>query len=319
MKKLKIYHISKCIEIYKSINKVIIFSLILALFSCTLPKNSYAVKQSIRVSPIINDLQLIPGKATAIDLNIENLSNTSIGIHAEISGIDETNQGISANELSSILTKWTTITDPDIVLDPLSQKSMRIIIDPPKDAKESGYYETIFLTPIISSKKETTNPVVLSRIGVIVLGSVGILDYDDLLGKVSIEDFKPTTYVFEEKKATLTFLVENKYFTHFTAKPFLTIKPLFGQEKTVLLEERHIFPGSEKSWKVQAPLGKSIFYKAKLAVSIGEGNQILAETWFLAMPYQQILLLILAVGIIWLILFKRNRLKKAILALFGKD
>lgn len=311
-------HISKYIEICKYINKIIIFSLFFIALSCTFPKNSYAAEQFIRVSPIINDLQLIPGKTTAIELNIENLSDKSIGIHAEISTINETNQNISANQLSSLLTKWTTITSPDVLLDPLSKKSIKIIIDPPKDAKESGYYETIFLTPIASNKKEPDKPIVLSRIGAVILGTVGILDYDDLLTKVSVKNFKPTTYVFEKKNISLNFSTENKYFTHFTAKPFLTIKPLFGKEKTILLEEKHIFPGETKDWKIKTLISGNGLYQAKLAVSIGEGKQIFVQTWFLVAPYRQIFLAILIIVIIWLILFKRNRIKKAFLFLFGK-
>jgi hypothetical protein len=301
----KLLPISKSIRIYKSINKAIIFSLLLALLGCFFTKNSYAIKQSIRVSPIISDLQLTPDKSTTINLSVENLSDASLGIHAEVSGMGEISQ-------------WTNISSPDIVLDPLSQKTINITITPPKNTKQGGYYETIFLTPIVSAKKESTSPAVLTRIGAIVLGTIGTLDYNDLAKKVSIQNFKPEKYISDKAPAILTFSVENKYFTHFTAKPFLTIKPVFGQEKTTLLEEKRVLPGTSKSWKFQTVLGKNIFYKAILAVSIGNGNQVFAETWFIILPkYASWAIILLTVVLIALL--TRNRIKKALKALIEKN
>jgi hypothetical protein len=314
----KLFPISKYIRIYKYINQTIVISLLLTLLGSFSTSNCYALEQSIRVSPIVSDLQLTPGKPTTINLSIENLSSTSLGIHAEASGMDETSQNIFADQLPSVMTKWTSIASPDIVLDPLSQKTIEVIITPPKDAKQSGYYETIFLTPIISNKKESSSPVVLTRIGAIVLGTIGTLDYNDLVKKISIRNFRPEKYIFDKGPATLTFSVENKYFTHFTAKPFLTIKPLFGQEKTTLPEEKRILPGASKNWKLQATLEKNIFYKASLAISVGNGNQVLAKTWVIVLPYRNIFLLIILLTLLYLVLFQRNRVKKAIFALFKK-
>jgi hypothetical protein len=301
----KLLPISKCIRIYRYINKAIIFSLLLALLGCLFTKNSYAIKQSIRVSPIISDLQLTPDKPTTINLSVENLSDVSLGIHAEVSGMNEISQ-------------WTNIVSSDIVLDPLSQKTINITITPPKNAKQGGYYETIFLTPIISNKKESTSPVVLTRIGSIVLGTIGTLDYNDLVKKVSIQNFKPEKYIFDKAPAILTLSVENKYFTHFTAKPFLTIKPVFGQEKTTLLEEKRVLPGTNKNWKFEAAFGKNIFYKAILAVSVGNGNQVFAETWFVILPKHTFWVIILfTVALVTLL--TRNRIKKALKALIEKN
>jgi|WetSurMetagenome_2_1015567.scaffolds.fasta_scaffold34027_3 hypothetical protein len=318
MKKRQFCAISKCILIVKSINNAVIFLLLPILLICVFTKNVYAAGQSIRVSPIINDLQLTPGETTILNLSVENLSDSPLGIHAEISGFDETGQNISTDRHSSALTKWTDIPTPDIILDPLSQKSISVNIAPPKDAKQNGYYETIFLSPVISSKKEPANPIVLTRIGVIVLGTIGKLNYDDLAKKVSVEDFKPEKYVFNNSEAVLNFSVENKYFTHFTAKPFVTIKPLFGQEKTTLLEEKRVLPGTNKAWKFQTALGKNIFFKAKLAVSVGSGNQVFAETWFVALPFRHTVEIIILAVTVLIAILARKRIKKAIATLFGK-
>jgi len=317
MEMLKFRHISNCINKYKYIKHIIIFSLFFIVFAIP-KKSSFAANQSIKVSPLIHELQLTPGQTTSINLNIENLSDASLGIHAEISGLDETNQNIFTDQHPSALMDWTTIGSPDIILDPISQKSISIAITPPKNAKESGYYETIFLTPIISSKKEPGSPTVLTRIGAIVLATIGETNYNDLAKKVNVKDFKPDKYIFEKSPAILTFSVENKYFTHFTAKPFLTIKPLFGKEQTIFLEEKHILPGVSKSWELEVKTEKSFFYQAQLAVSVGGGNQILTGTWFFVFPYKLIFILILSLGILYFAIFKRGRIKRAVLILIGK-
>jgi hypothetical protein len=320
MNKLQTYHVSKYISIYLSIHNVIIFLALFIAVNFLFAGNSYAASQSIRVSPIISDLQLFPGKTTVINLNVENLSNSPIGIHTEISGLDETNQNIFTDLHPSVLTQWTTVSVPDVILDPLSQKPITVNITVPKNAKQNGYYETIFLTPIISSQKQPSAPIVLTRIGAIILGTVGKLNYDDLAKKVGIVDFRPEKYISEKSPVAISFSVENKYFTHFTAKPFLVIKPLFGQENTSLLEEKHVLPGTTKSWEFQASLKKNIFYRARLAVSVGNGEQILSETWFVVLPhYKKILASILIFLIICVLLFAGNRFKKAVKMLFGKN
>jgi hypothetical protein len=280
--------------------------------------NSHAANQSVRVSPIISDLQLIPGKTTTINLNIENLSNAPLGIHMEISGLDETNQNIFTDQHASLLVKWTDIPTRDIILDPLSQKTVMVNITPPKDAKQNGYYETVFLTPITSSQKESTTPVVLTRIGAIVLGTIGKLNFDDLAKKVAITEFRPEKYI-SEKSPVISFSVANKYFTHFTAKPFLTVYPLFGHERTTLLEEKHVLPGGSKNWQFQADFGKNIFYKIKLAVSVGNGSQIFAETWAVVLPnYKYIFAFIILLLIAGLAVFARSRIKRAAMILIGR-
>jgi len=319
MKKQYFNHISNYIQIYKYVNKLIVFAALLTLLNHCFTSKIFAAEQSLQISPIISEIQLTPGQKTNINLSVENLSNAPLGIHAEISGLDETSQNIFTDQRPSILTKWTSIAASDIILDPLSQKDISVTIDTPKDAKQGGYYETVFLSPIVNSQKQPTSPIVITRIGAIVLATIGKLNYSDLAKKVNIQDFKPSSYVLEKSPANLSFSVENKYFTHFTAKPFITIKPLFGQEQTTLLEEKHILPGTNKGWTFQTPLGKNIFYQAKLAVSVGNGNQVLADTWFIVLPYRSILALIIILGIFYLVIFKRNRIKKAVEILLGKD
>jgi len=320
MKKQHFCPTSKHIQIYKFINNAIVFLALLTLLNCYFTMKTYAVKQSLEVSPIINEIRLTPGQPTVINLSIENLSNAPLGIHAEISGLDETNQNIFTDQHPSILTKWTGIATPEIILDPLSQKYIPVTINPPKDAKPSGYYETIFLSPVVSSKNAPSSPVVLTRIGAIILATIGQLDYNDLAKKISIQDFKATSHFLEKSPADLSFSVENKYFTHFTAKPFITIKPLFGQEQTTLLEEKHILPGTTKTWQFQtSTLGKNIFFQAKLAVSVGNGSQVLADTWFIVLPYKSALIFILILGIFYISIFRRGRIIKAIEALIGKN
>lgn len=302
-----------------TMKQLLITLTILSLLLTLVPK-SFADQQTLRVSPVINELDLSPGKPLTFDVTIENQSDVPVGIHADIFGLDETGQTEDYDQAISPLTNWTTVSPIDSIINPHSQNTLQVKITPPKDTKDGGYYETIFLTPIINKTLNQNAPEILNRIGVLVFGTVGKLNYDDLSNKVMIKEFKPTHFIFDKPPAELTFTVTNNYFTHSKFKPFLSIKPLFGKEQTKLLEEKYILPGRSKVWNYALPDSmNTIFYKSKLAVSVGAGHQIFAETWFVIFPYKILLESIIIIVLCLLILFRRKQFKKAVkILLMGK-
>ena len=266
--------------------------------------------QSLRVSPIINDLQLQSGKPTSFVLTIQNLSSNPVGIHVNISGYDETNGTSVFEQKPSQMINWTSLSQQDILISPYDEKKLTVTIAPPAHLPPSGYYETIFLTPIIHQELLPNSPIVLSRVGVLVLGTIGTLNYNDLAKKVTISNFSPHEMIVNNFPHTISFSVDNRYFTHFDAKPFLTITPLFGKPQTTLLEDRHVLPNDSRTWQYQPVSHHTIFYQVHLAVSIGDGKQISADTWFIIFPYKELLLIMFVLFLIYLFTFKRKRLKK---------
>lgn len=305
------------------INIIFFFCVLATSYQLLVPKVSAQTVplQSLRVTPIINDLQLTSGKATTFPVTIENLSSDPVGIHSEISGYDQIGEVPIYEQKQSAIINWTQLFKEDILLPPNSKKIITVTITPPAHLGPSGYYETIFLTPIVNQEIHPGAPIILSRVGVLVLGTIGTLNYNDLAKKVTINDFSPSHQIVNSFPKTISFTVSNYYFTHFDAKPFLTITPLFGKPQTTLIEDKHVLPGSARIWQYQ-PINEmpNIFYTIHLAVSVGGGKQVFADTWFFILPYKLIIIVLVLATVLYLVIFKRRRLKKALAILLkGKE
>lgn len=295
---------------------LIFLSVMIACFEVLSPKLANAQtlpQQSLRVTPIINDLKLVPGKQTSFPLTLENVSQDSVGIHAEISGFDVTGETPLTDQKISAMVPWTHLSQEDILLNSHEKKTIWVRITLPKKIGQSGYYETILLTPMLHQKQLASSPVVLSRIAVLILGTVGNLNYDELAKKVSIIHIDPSHIILNSFPQTISFAITNSYFTHFDAKPFLTLTPLFGKSQTILLADKHVLPGNSRTWEYQSPIKTSInFYRLHLAVSIGGGKQIMADTWFMVFPYKIGFAILFVLLILVFVIIKRKSFGKFI-------
>jgi len=297
---------------HKKISAATIFSLASCFLIFASPVHAQtAPQQSLSVSPIINDLHLTPGKKTSFTLSIENISQSPVGIHAEIDGMDALGDTPIASQKLSAMLNWTNLSSTDLLLGQKEKKTILVTINTPKHIGQSGYYETIFLTPILHQEQVAWSPIILSRVGVLVLGTVGNLNYNDLAKKVSIATITPSEKIINSFPKTISFTTANSYFSHFDAKPFITITPLFANSQTILLSDKHVLPGSARTWQYQPTVPTNhLFYQIHLAVSIGDGKQITADTWFVVLPYKPTLLLILIAVLLYIGLAKRSRLGK---------
>jgi hypothetical protein len=302
------------------INSIFFFCVIATSYQLLIPTiaNAQTVPlQSMKVTPIINDLHLTPGEKTTIPLTIQNLSSDPIGIHTQLSGYDQIGEVPVVQQKPSAIIIWTHLSKTDILVPPHSQKVITVTIIPLAHLSPSGYYETIFLTPIVNQEVVPGHPIILSRIGVLILGTIGTLDYNDLAGKVGVTDFSPSHTLVDAFPKAISFAVDNYYFTHFDAKPFLTITPLFGKAQTTLLPDKHVLPGSARVWQYQPQsLMPDIFYSMHLAVAVGGGKQVVKDTWFFVLPYNLILLVVVIIFILFIIFFRPKRIGRAIKILF---
>lgn len=312
---MKFNHIKHYINI-KNVVKIPLLSSFFFLISLLVNLQSIDAApphQSLRITPIINDLQLTPGKSTTIPLTVENISNDPVGIHATLSGFDTIGEVPVEQQKQSAMIHWTKLSTDDIILGPKEKKMITVSISPPAGTGQSGFYETIFLTPNIHQESRAFAPVVLSRIGVLVLGTIGKLNYDDLAQKISISHFSPGYTFLDHFPQTVTFTVNNSYFTHFDAKPFLTITPLFGSPQTTLIEDKHVLPGSSRIWQFQPTISHlHVFYEMHLAVSVGGGKQVMADTWFIVIPYGNLLFIPLVLLLLFVVTAERQRFKNAL-------
>lgn len=298
--------------------KKLLFIIFILYAVYALPKSVYAQtlpQQFLEVSPIINDITLIPGQTFTYPLTITNKGDKPVGFHVDITGIDPTEDGTSNPQaLHSPLALWTSVKPADLIVAPHEKNTFKVSIATPKSAATSGYYATLYLTPFISNPKKNGGPVILERIGSLIFATVGALDYKNLYQKASIADFS-FAHSFTGIPTGIRFEVKNSYFTHFIAKPFLTITTFDGKKKVLYPAEKHILPGSSRSWIYSIDFASNTLYvQADLAISVGNGYQVLAHTTYI--NYRLILFIVLGICLV-LFIFKRIRqLKKAFKILF---
>lgn len=299
-----------------------LFLLLLLFIYIALPTAVHAQtipQQFLEVSPIIEDLKLTPGQPTIYPLTITNKGDKPVGFHIDVTGIDPTTDSVQDyTHLTSPFLSWIKTEPTDLLVPPHDKNTFIVTIHTPANAKHSGYYATLFLTPFISNPLRPTGPVILERIGTLLLATVGKTNYDDLKHKVTIRDFGfGQTNITAPN--TISFTITNTYFTHFTAKPFLTFVTLLDKETTIMPIEKHVLPGSTRSWVI--PIRThwyTIYSSAKLAVSIGNGQQIFAQTTYINYPF--IICISLAICLLLLLLRRSKQLKKALKILFvGHD
>ncbi len=211
------------------------------LFVCpSVYAQNQPVQESFSVDPVIQDLALIPGKPFTYTLTVTNLSDAPLGIQATPQPFTQSGETAVVPPLLS----WITLSPSSIILDPHGVKTMTVTLTPPSRTHNGGYYGMIFLTPFVDTVHTTGRPIILSKIGTLILATIGEINYQQLLTKITLSNFRPTQQIVDTTDPTLTFSLSNRYFTHFDARPTLTITPLFGKLQKIPLEEWHILPGT---------------------------------------------------------------------------
>jgi hypothetical protein len=308
-----IFNLSKRIAIGNIIKQSIIFAIGLAIllvvytpsFAQTLPK------QNIRISPILQNITLLPNSSQTFPITIENLADTPLGMHIDILPFDPDNPDTSLHPLTrQSLVSFSTVSEKDIILPEHGKKVIQLTIQTPTNGT-GGYYEAIAYTPFISTQKRITQPILLSKFLGFVFANIGVTDLKEAAKYITITNFSPKEYILDHGNPIIDFTIKNNYKTHVIGKPFLTITPLLSTPKTYLFEEKYVFPGSERSWEKTFTLPMHIFYKAHLELSVGGGNMVSADTWFIILPYKLVLSSIIAFALILFTLL-RKRLAKAL-------
>ena len=296
--------------------KILIFlSLLYIVYA--LPKSAFAQtvpQQFLQVSPIIQDITLTPGKTFTYPLTITNKGDKPVGFHIDVTDIDPTADETTAHILHSPLVAWISTTPQDLIVAAHQTNKFTIKIATPKNAPTAGYYATLFLTPFISNPPKVGGPVILERIGALIFATVGRLDYQNLAQKSSISNFS-FVHSLTGKPTAIEFKVTNKYFTHFIAKPFLSMTSLTGTKTTLSPVEKHVLPGSTRTWTYPVTMPwYTIYATSDLAVSIGSGYQLTASTTFI--NYTLILYIVGSICLVLFILKRAPFIKKAISVLF---
>jgi hypothetical protein len=272
-----------------------------------------SASQMIQVSPAIIDISLSPGKTYQYEIKIANLSDIPLPVRLTPDNFDvndeEGGYDFNAAPSKTSLSNWVTTDPKDVILPAQTQIKVKLTINLPKAIPIGGYYSMLFIEPVIP-QTGVYQSLVLPKIGVLLLANIGAQS-EGVKGEILSYNLNQMIYSKNDLLAT-DFRFKNLSLNFYSAKPFLTIKNIFGQAIKNELGEKIIFPGKIRHWRNNLELNNLSYgiYSANLAVSVGQGVQITKKSYFLLLPVKLLLILILLTTFLIFITVKRPRLIK---------
>jgi hypothetical protein len=310
------------LKIYKYAIIFFVVFLISHFSSLIFPPKADAAEQSLRVSPVIINVSLSPGKTYTHEVTVENITNAPMPLRATLNDFitaGEEGGYVFEETKTNPLLSWIKISETEFIINPKEKKKLQMSITTPKSISLGGYYGILFFEPVLPTT--TANGArVSSKVGVLMLANVGVTDPN--AQKAEIIDF---TMPLIDADGTLPALlrVKNISLNFFTAKPQLSITPLlpsFSQSPhSITLEDKIIFPGKIRRWEEQSVihgLAPNI-YKMQLAVATGNGQNVTTGSYVLVFPYEKALVASILITIAIVGITKRKRIRKALTALIA--
>lgn len=292
---------------------VCIFSVLLFALSSmrfAMQVHAQTPQQSLRVYPVVIDVPLLPGQPFQQTITLENLSDKPLPLRANLTDFqteDEDGGYVFPDTHTNPLLSWTNVSPSELILPAHSKETVALTIATPKNVPIGGYYGMLFFEPVGKSSAQTTQ--VIGRIGVLLLGSIGVPDPNT--PAIQILTFDHPLFS-QDKTLPFTLRVKDTALQHITAKPILTITPLFGTASKQYWEEKVVFPGKVRRWQSILSLPSTLgVYQLRLAVSSGNGQQVFNQSTVIVFPYLPFLAVILVVFIVWLSAKKRRQITRA--------
>lgn len=308
----KIINKSNSVKTFRNITISVIFFFVLLVQFVPLSHAQSNPKSILRVSPVILNLALDPGKTITQELTVENLLDTPLPVRLTLNdfGITDEDGGYSfPDSQKNPLLSWITLETKDMIIPAKSKRTIQMTIQIPKTVPVGGYYGVVFFEPVFPAISKTTQ--INAKVGMVMLANIGIPNSQKLPGE--IVQFNLPNFIQNPQNIDFFLRVKNSSLYHFTAKPILTFKPIFGKPTKVIVEDKVVFPGKTRRWNV--PVSPEIgygIYNTKLAVALGNGKQITTNTLVFVIPVTQIMIALIILGGIVLIFRNKTRIKKAL-------
>jgi hypothetical protein len=264
-------------------------------------ENQAVIDKVIRVSPVIVHLNLTPDHTTT---------------YSDFDTTAEDGGYILTDKNTNSLLSWVSLDHEEWTITPKSKQKVNLTIKTPQRISIGGYYGLLFFQPIVPQTNNQT--VVSARVGVLMLGDIGIGAQSSRPGEISSFELP---YLSQDASMPLLLRVKNTSLNFFTAKPIIRIKPLIGESYTQFLEEKIIFPAKIRRWENVIRLehvGIGI-YTITMQVSTGNGKSIQTERMLIIFPWVPVLVtLLMCIIILWSV---RNiqRIKKAVTILVSRN
>lgn len=282
-----------------------------AIFLLFVPAVHAQYASALSVSPVIYDITLSPGKTYRYELKIKNSLDAPMPLRIELENLDISQKDETGGSPLRSIVSWVEIADKNMIVEPRSERVVPFSVHVPDKVPLGGYYGMMYLrtlSPIQSGEPSNIS----SKIGILLMGSIGVQEIP--LNKIYLLNPQSSRPVYEGRDISFQFSVKNTALNHFSAKPFLRIRPLWGKTQDFPVDEKIIFPGRIREWKIPVTLSSypALLYEADLTVSVGGGAQQKARLYFIAFPFMKALLLLAGVLAGGIIIKNRKRIGGAV-------
>lgn len=292
---------------------------VVLLTSCFIIHDSAPMAQaqtasSLKVTPIIIPVVLSPNQKVTQRIILENIGTGALPLRAVFSDFEQASEDggyLLQEKNSNSLASWLSLSEKEFIIPSKGKKQITLTIQTPKTIPIGGYYSLIFFEPVLHTVTKT-GATVSSRIGILVLGDIGITNPG--AKKAEIIDFSLGGFIHQESQTSLLLRVKNISLHHLNAKPKLVITPLFGKSQIYALDEKYIFPGKVRRWDTILQLNTTTIgiYEAVIKVSLGKGEQEITKTFFLLFPVFQATIIVCTLLLLLLIWKKHRQVSNAI-------
>ena len=273
-----------------------------------------AAVQTLRVSPVIINVPLSPGKSYTYEITVENLTEHALPLQTSLNDFQTTGEEggyVFEDTKTNPLLSWISLSDTVLILNPKERKKITLTINTPRNIPLGGYYGMLFFQPVLPDAAPGATRVV-SKIGILLLANIGVPDQN--VKQADILTF--TTGLFhQDNRIPLLLRVKNTSLHFFTAKPILTISPLIPlishPHQPMYLENKIIFQDKVRRWEQTITLPGAIpnIYKAHMAVSTGGGNYVTQDRYFIVFPFTYTIIVLAILLLLFFLVKKRNRLR----------
>lgn len=301
---------------------ITIFEILFLIFN--LP--AYAANntsQILRISPVIINVNLSPGKTYRYQVTLTNLTDHPIPLQATLNDFLTTGEEggyIFEDSRTNPLLSWITLSQQEVILSAKESKKIDLTVTTPKNIPFGGYYGLLFFEPV-SQGWPLQETHIVPRVGILMLANIGTSDPNAKKAQILTFD---TGLLHETATIPLLLRVKNISLHFFTAKPIITVSPVIplpvkpaGQ---LILQDKIMFQDKIRRWEQQITLPYTLpdIYKVHMAVSVGDGDYVSQDNYIIVFPYKETGIAAVIIIIAGFLVIKRKRLKRALIVFFKK-
>ncbi len=230
-----------------------------------------AVKSALSVSPAIIESSLELGKSAPFTLTVRNVTNSPLPVTSYVRAFTVQSAELEKTDQDRLdASKWFNIQDPDFILQPNQERTVKGKITPPPGVEPGGHYATVFFQPL--AREDATSSIAK------ITARVGVLSFLTVKGTVQ-ESAKLTSNLETPKfirpgPMDIKFKITNTGNVHIMPTGNIRISDWRGAVvATVDVPAGIILPNSTKEysvpWTIPISLGR---YSAELEVEYGKKN-----------------------------------------------